>query len=63
MARPHAEGLAEFVPLPQAGWAKAWHLNAQGAAAAATFPDARRERGGARRSRWFRAQRARRPAP
>ncbi|WP_327063441.1 hypothetical protein OG715_42335 [Kitasatospora purpeofusca] len=40
--RLHTEGLAEFVTLPQAGRAKAWHLTAQGAAVAATFPEARR---------------------
>lgn len=50
MARPHAEGPAEFVTLPQAGRAKAWHLTAQGAAAAATFPDARRPGAGRGRS-------------
>ncbi|GGU99116.1 replication-relaxation family protein [Kitasatospora aureofaciens] len=42
MARLHEEGLAEFVTLPQAGRAKAWHLTGQGAATAATFPEARR---------------------
>ncbi|MQS16587.1 hypothetical protein F7Q99_31470 [Streptomyces kaniharaensis] len=40
--RLHAEGLAEFVTLPQAGRAKAWHLTAAGSAVAATFPGARR---------------------
>ncbi|MFJ2781597.1 replication-relaxation family protein [Kitasatospora sp. NPDC087315] len=42
MARLHTEGLAEFVTLPQAGRAKAWHLTAAGSAVAATFPEARR---------------------
>ncbi|MBD0695828.1 replication-relaxation family protein [Streptomyces sp. CBMA123] len=42
LTRLHADGLAEFVTLPQADQAKAWHLTAQGAAVAATFPEARR---------------------
>ncbi|MFE4977748.1 replication-relaxation family protein [Kitasatospora sp. NPDC056651] len=42
MSRLHAEGLAEFVTLPQAGRTKAWHLTAAGAAVSATFPEARR---------------------
>ncbi|MFJ6385918.1 replication-relaxation family protein [Kitasatospora sp. NPDC092039] len=42
LTRLHADGLADFVTLPQAGRAKAWHLTAQGAAVAATFPEARR---------------------
>ncbi|MER5642149.1 replication-relaxation family protein [Kitasatospora sp. NPDC002227] len=42
LTRLHTEGLADFVTLPQAGRAKAWHLTAQGAAVAATFPEARR---------------------
>jgi len=42
MARLHEEGLAEFVTLPQAGRAKAWHLTAAGADVTATFPEARR---------------------
>ncbi|MDH6129071.1 replication-relaxation family protein [Kitasatospora sp. GP82] len=37
-----AEGLAEFVTLPQAGRAKAWHLTAAGSAVTATFPEALR---------------------
>ncbi|MFD0344881.1 replication-relaxation family protein [Kitasatospora aburaviensis] len=41
LTRLHTDGLAEFVTLPQAGRAKAWHLTAQGAAVAATFPEAR----------------------
>ncbi|MET8704334.1 replication-relaxation family protein [Kitasatospora sp. NPDC004723] len=45
MARLHAEGLAEFVTLPQAGRAKAWHLTAAGSAVTATFPEARRPAG------------------
>ncbi|MET8624762.1 replication-relaxation family protein [Kitasatospora sp. NPDC004669] len=45
LARLHAEGLAEFVTLPQAGRAKAWHLTGQGAAVTATFPEARRPDG------------------
>lgn len=40
MARLQAEGLAEFVTLPQAGRAKAWHLTAAGSAVTATFPEA-----------------------
>ncbi|MQS17847.1 hypothetical protein F7Q99_38080 [Streptomyces kaniharaensis] len=42
MARLQAEGLAEFVTLPQAGRAKAWHLTAAGSAVTATFPEALR---------------------
>ncbi|MFI5649305.1 replication-relaxation family protein [Kitasatospora sp. NPDC051705] len=42
LTRLHTDGLADFVTLPQAGRAKAWHLTAQGAAVAATFPEARR---------------------
>lgn len=42
LTRLHAEGLAEFVTLPQAGRAKAWHLTAAGCTVAATFPEARR---------------------
>ncbi|MFI9366768.1 replication-relaxation family protein [Kitasatospora sp. NPDC053057] len=42
LTRLHVDGLADFVTLPQAGRAKAWHLTAQGAAVAATFPEARR---------------------
>ncbi|MFE4515573.1 hypothetical protein ACFRMQ_15445 [Kitasatospora sp. NPDC056783] len=41
MARLHAEGLAEFVTLPQAGRTRASHLTAAGAAVSATFPEAR----------------------
>ncbi|WBP91931.1 replication-relaxation family protein [Kitasatospora cathayae] len=42
LTRLYADGLADFVTLPQAGRAKAWHLTTQGAAVAATFPEARR---------------------
>ncbi|MFI8085887.1 replication-relaxation family protein [Kitasatospora sp. NPDC086009] len=42
MDRLHTEGLAEFVTLPQAGRAKAWHLTEAGCAVTATFPAARR---------------------
>ncbi|OKI25164.1 replication-relaxation family protein [Streptomyces sp. CB03911] len=42
MDRLHTEGLAEFVTLPQAGRAKAWHLTEAGSAVTATFPAARR---------------------
>ncbi|MFD0567968.1 replication-relaxation family protein [Kitasatospora gansuensis] len=42
MDRLHTEGLAEFVTLPQAGRAKAWHLTEAASAVTATFPAARR---------------------
>lgn len=42
LTRLHTDGLADFVTLPQAGRAKAWHLTAAGSAVAATFPEARR---------------------
>ncbi|MGW2402767.1 replication-relaxation family protein [Kitasatospora sp. NPDC001664] len=42
MERLRTEGVTDFVTLPQAGRAKAWHLTEQGAAVTATFPAARR---------------------
>ncbi|MEU3495415.1 replication-relaxation family protein [Kitasatospora cineracea] len=45
LTRLHTEGLAEFITLPQAGRAKAWHLTAAGASATAAFPETRRPDG------------------
>ncbi|MGW4897192.1 replication-relaxation family protein [Kitasatospora sp. NPDC004240] len=42
LTRLQAEGPTEFVTLPRAGRAKAWHLTAAGSAVTATFPEALR---------------------
>ncbi|MFJ9523640.1 replication-relaxation family protein [Kitasatospora sp. NPDC101801] len=42
MERLRTEGVTNFVTLPQAGRAKAWHLTETGSAVTATFPTARR---------------------